>query len=43
MTAAGFTISGEDHAISPVMLGDAKECFLSKKKFQPYLTLYNEN
>jgi hypothetical protein len=24
MTGAGFTISGEDHAISPVMLGDAK-------------------
>ena len=24
MTAAGFTISGEDHPISPVMLGDAK-------------------
>ncbi len=24
MTEAGFTISGEDHAISPVMLGDAK-------------------
>eukprot|EP00095_Tigriopus_kingsejongensis_P010848 maker-scaffold1333_size47127-snap-gene-0.9 protein:Tk10848 transcript:maker-scaffold1333_size47127-snap-gene-0.9-mRNA-1 annotation:"2-amino-3-ketobutyrate coenzyme a mitochondrial" len=24
MTAAGFTIAGEDHAISPVMLGDAK-------------------
>merc|ERR1719402_388662 len=24
MTSAGFTISGEDHPISPVMLGDAK-------------------
>jgi len=24
MTEAGFTISGDDHAISPVMLGDAK-------------------
>jgi len=24
MTGAGFTISGDDHAISPVMLGDAK-------------------
>ena len=24
MTAAGFTISGDDHPISPVMLGDAK-------------------
>ena len=24
MSAAGFTISGDDHAISPVMLGDAK-------------------
>lgn len=24
MTAAGFTISGQDHPISPVMLGDAK-------------------
>ena len=24
MTSAGFMIAGEDHAISPVMLGDAK-------------------
>ena len=24
MTAAGFTISGEDHPICPVMLGDAQ-------------------
>ena len=24
MTQAGFTISGENHAICPVMLGDAK-------------------
>lgn len=24
MTKAGFTISGQDHPISPVMLGDAK-------------------
>ena len=24
MTSAGFIIAGEDHAISPVMLGDAK-------------------
>lgn len=24
MTKLGFTISGDDHAISPVMLGDAK-------------------
>ncbi len=24
MTSAGFTISGDDHAICPVMLGDAK-------------------
>jgi glycine C-acetyltransferase len=24
MTKAGFTISGEDHPICPVMLGDAK-------------------
>ena len=24
MVSAGFTISGEDHPISPVMLGDAK-------------------
>ena len=24
MTKAGFTISGENHPISPVMLGDAK-------------------
>ena len=24
MTAAGFDISGDDHPISPVMLGDAK-------------------
>lgn len=24
MTAAGFTISGEDHPIAPVMIGDAK-------------------
>lgn len=24
MTALGFTISGDNHAISPVMLGDAK-------------------
>ena len=24
MTAAGFTISGDDHPISPVMLGDAR-------------------
>ena len=24
MTAAGFTISGDNHPISPVMLGDAK-------------------
>lgn len=24
MTAAGFKIGGDDHAISPVMLGDAK-------------------
>ena len=24
MTQAGFTISGDNHAISPVMLGDAK-------------------
>ena len=24
MTEAGFTISGDDHPISPVMLGDAK-------------------
>lgn len=24
MTKAGFSISGEDHPISPVMLGDAK-------------------
>ena len=23
MTEAGFTISGEDHAICPVMIGDA--------------------
>merc|ERR1711962_1323247 len=23
-TSAGFTISGDDHAIAPVMLGDAK-------------------
>lgn len=24
MTQAGFTLSGKDHPISPVMLGDAK-------------------
>ena len=24
MTSAGFTISGDDHPISPVMLGDAQ-------------------
>ena len=24
MTGAGFTISGDNHPISPVMLGDAK-------------------
>ena len=24
MTAAGFTLAGKDHAIIPVMLGDAK-------------------
>lgn len=24
MTSAGFTVSGDDHPICPVMLGDAK-------------------
>ena len=39
MTAAGFTISGEDHPIAPVMIGDAKlasdmaDDMLSKSKY----------
>jgi hypothetical protein len=33
MTAAGFTISGEDHAISPVMLGDAKGVTTALNRF----------
>ena len=39
MTALGFTIAGDNHAISPVMLGDAKlaskfsELMLSNSKF----------
>ena len=41
MTSAGFTISGDDHPISPVMLGDAQlasdmaDDMLSKFPFNP--------
>ena len=43
MTAAGFTILGEDHPISPVMLGDAKlaadfaDDMLGKSLFQLHI------
>ena len=52
MTSAGFTISGDDHPISPVMLGDAQLAsdmaddmlskFPFKKKKKMYLFLARE-
>ena len=53
MTSAGFTISGDDHPISPVMLGDAqlasdmaddmlsKFPFKKKKKMKIYSSFMN--
>ena len=46
MTSAGFTISGDDHPISPVMLGDAQlasdmaDDMLSKFPFKKKRKMY---
>ena len=46
MTSAGFTISGDDHPISPVMLGDAQlasdmaDDMLSKFPFKKKTKMY---